>query len=132
MVGQHDVHAAPRQGGAKAAAAVAGMEGSSGATQKPALTAPRKASANSMGSSTTRPMVVRPRARTPPEQGAPPLHALLELAEGQRSSGPSVLDVGPVAQQHRAGADEVAQSDVGSGAAAAAATRRSSTAASSW
>ena len=45
-----------------------GREGSRGATQKPALTAPRNASANATGSSTRRPMVVRPRARGPPSR----------------------------------------------------------------
>ncbi len=45
-----------------------GMDGLRGATQKPVLTAPRKASANATGSLMTRPMVVSPRARTPPSE----------------------------------------------------------------
>ena len=43
-----------------------GMEGSSGATQKPAAIAPRKASVNARGSLMARPMVVTPRGRAPP------------------------------------------------------------------
>ena len=37
------------------------------------------------------------------EPGPPPLHAPLQLAEGQRPPVTGVLDVGPIAQGHRAG-----------------------------
>ena len=57
-VSQHDVHAGASQGDGQAAARLRpASTGRAGATQNPALTAPRKASANSIGSLMTRPMV---------------------------------------------------------------------------
>ena len=88
------------------------MDGSSGATQNPALTAPeegvgeghRVADDEADGGEAT--------GADPSEEAPPPVHVLFELAEGQRPAVASVLDVGPIAQQHRAGADDIAEGDV--------------------
>ena len=66
-VGHHHLGAGARHGGRQARRCRPdGIGGSSGATQKPAAMAPRKASANATGSLMARPTVVSPRARTPP------------------------------------------------------------------
>ena len=49
----------------------------------------------------------------PSQEVPPPVRALLQPAEGQRFPASGMFDVGPLAQQHRAGADDVAQCDVG-------------------